>query len=238
MALRVLTWNLFHGRSVPETRHSLLDAFAATLAGFEWDVALLQEVPPWWPVPLARAAHASERMALTSRNILPALQRMLAEARPDILKSWAGGANAILVRGQAIREHRVQPLRLLPERRVAHGVRLEDGTWLTNLHATVHLPPLAQADLDLAGTTTTAWAAGAPTVLGGDLNLHGTPAMPGYEHLAGNSVDHVLGRGLRVVERARTLDRGTLSDHAPLTLVVEPADAVGTGGGGFVAVRA
>jgi hypothetical protein len=30
----------------------------------------------------------------------------------------------------------------------------------------------------------------------------------------------VLGRGLRVVERGRTLPHGILSDHAPLTLVV------------------
>ena len=64
----VLTWNLFHGRSVPETPHSLLPEFAALLASWEWDVALLQEVLPWWPVELGRASHASARMALTSRN--------------------------------------------------------------------------------------------------------------------------------------------------------------------------
>ena len=49
MAFRVLTWNLFHGRSVPGARRSLLDEFAARLAEWEWDVALLQEVAPWWP---------------------------------------------------------------------------------------------------------------------------------------------------------------------------------------------
>ena len=223
MALHVLTWNLFHGRSVPETRHSLFDEFAATLAGLDWDVALLQEVPPWWPAPLGRAARASARMALTSRNLLQPLQRLLAEARPDILKSWAGGSNAILVRGQAIREHRVRRLRLLPERRVVHGVRLADGTWVSNLHAQAHVERFAQADLDLAAEATTGWAAGAPTVLGGDLNLRGAPTAFTYAHLAGHVVDHVLGHGLRVVERGRTVPKGTLSDHAPLTLVVEPA---------------
>ena len=45
----VLTWNLFHGRSVPDAPRELLADFAARLAGWEWDVALLQEVPPWWP---------------------------------------------------------------------------------------------------------------------------------------------------------------------------------------------
>src|ERR671932_495336 len=136
MTLRVLTWNLFHGRSKPEARRSLLPGFSAMLAGWEWDVALLQEVPPWWPEPLARASRASMRMALTSRNLLPPLQRLIADRRPDLLKSGAGGANA---------------------------------------------------------------------------------------HLAGHFVDHVLGRGLEVVEAGRMLDRGTLSDHAPVTVVVGSA---------------
>ena len=222
MALRVLTWNLFHGRSKPETPGSLLPVFAAALAGREWEVALRQEVPPWWPVELARAARASMRIALTSRNLLPGAQRLVAERRPALLKSWAGGANAILVRGQAIREHRVLRLRLLPERRVAHGVLLEDGIWVTNLHAQAHLERRAQGDLDRAAEATTRWAAAAPTVLGGDLNLRGTPTAFGYAHLAGHVVDHVLGRGLTVVERGRTLPHGALSDHAPLTLVVAP----------------
>lgn len=222
MTLRVLTWNLFHGRSVPDTHRSLLPDFAALIAGWEWDVALLQEVLPWWPPELGRASGASARMALTSRNVLPPLQRLVTERRPDLFKSWSGGCNAILVRGRAIREHRIRRLRCLPERRVAHGVLLEDGTWVTNLHAQAHVERRAQADLDLAAEVTTQWAAGAPTVLGGDLNLRGTPTAFGYRHLAGHSVDHVLGRRLTVVEHGRTLDRGALSDHAPLTIVLAP----------------
>src|SRR3954469_16886925 len=106
MPLRVLTWNLFHGRSKPETPRSLLPEFTAMLAGWEWDVALLQEALPWWPAELARASHASMRMALTSRNVLPPLQRLLAEPRPDVLKSWAGGGDAILPPGPAVRPPR------------------------------------------------------------------------------------------------------------------------------------
>ena len=60
MRLRVLTWNLFHGRSVPG-RAGLFDEFAAALASWEWDVALLQEVPPWWPRRLAAAPEAASR---------------------------------------------------------------------------------------------------------------------------------------------------------------------------------
>jgi endonuclease/exonuclease/phosphatase family metal-dependent hydrolase len=220
-AMRVLTWNLFHGRSVPETPHSLLPEFAALLASWDWDVALLQEVLPWWPVELGHAANASVRMALTSRNVLPALQRRIAEPLPHILKSWAGGSNAILVRGPAIVEHRTERLRVWPERRVAHGVRLEEGTWITNLHAQVHGARGAQADLDRAAEATTAWAAGAPTVIGGDFNLRGQPTAFGYRHLAGHRVDHILGRGVRAVGRGHTLPRGTLSDHAPLMVALE-----------------
>src|SRR3954468_20435860 len=200
MAMRVLTWNLFHGRSVPETPHSLLPEFAALLASWEWDVALLQEVLPWWPVELGRASHASVRMALTSRNLLPALQRLVAEPRPHILKSWAGGSNAILVRGRAIVEHRSVRLRLRPERRVAHGVRLEDGTWVTNLHAQVHGERGAPADLDGAAAArpvpaapaeaTTAWAAGAPTGSGGHFNTRAQPTAFRYRHLPGHWVGH------------------------------------------------
>src|SRR4051794_5253121 len=170
MNLRVLTWNLYHGRAVPPAGRPLLDEFAATLAGWEWDVALLQEVPPWWPAELARAAGAEQRTALTSRNLGPWLRRALARRWPDVVKSSGGGANAILVRGAAITEHRRQRLRFWPERRVVHAVRLDDGAWVGNLHAQVHSEERAQADIALAVRTLTAWAGAEPFVLGGDLN--------------------------------------------------------------------
>ena len=62
MQLRVLTWNLMHGRSVPPAGRDLRAEFTAALAGWEWDVALLQEVPPWWP-PAARARRPGRRAA-------------------------------------------------------------------------------------------------------------------------------------------------------------------------------
>src|SRR4051794_11798764 len=119
--MRALTWNLFHGRSVPDAPRSLLPEFTDKISGWDWDVALLQEVPPWWPPHLARAAGAVQRTARTSRNVVLPLQERLAEWRPDLIKSWGGGSNAILVRGDAILEHRTRRLRLDPERRVAHA---------------------------------------------------------------------------------------------------------------------
>ena len=211
----VLTWNLFHGRSVPDAPREQLADFAARLAGWEWDVALLQEVPPWWPPELGRASGASARTALTSRNWLLPVTRRVAERRPDLIKSWGGGANAILVRGEAVLEHRVSTLRRWPERRVAHGVRLERGWWVCNLHAQAHSEARAQADVALAAATAIEWSAGSPVVLGGDLNTR-TPAAPGFAHVAGHGVDHVFARLANAAAPGRTLDRGPLSDHLPV----------------------
>ena len=210
--MRVLSWNLFHGRAVPGAGRSLLDAFAAALAGWAWDVALLQEVPPWWPEPLARAAGASARSVLTSRNALLPLRRFAAERWPDLMKSNGGGANAILVRGAAIAEHRSLVLTRRPERRVAHGVLLAPDTWVVNLHATAHDPQRARADVDRA---LAAWADTERLVFGGDLNLR-DPDLPGLVHAGGRDVDHLFARGLLPAGKAEVLERGALSDHPPL----------------------
>lgn len=214
----VLTWNLFHGRSVPDAPRSLQEQFAAAIASWEWDVALLQEVPPWWPPQLGRAAQASARTALTSRNLLLPLRRAIADRRPDLIKSNGGGANAILVRGATILEHRARTLRRWPERRIVHGVRLDSGIWVSNVHAQVHSDARAHADLAAAGAQTLAWAGDTPAVLGGDANVP-APAIDGFTRAGGHGVDHVLARGLDP-GRARVLDAGGLSDHRPVVVEV------------------
>jgi endonuclease/exonuclease/phosphatase family metal-dependent hydrolase len=216
--MRVLTWNLYHGRSVPPSGRDLLPEFTAALAGWEWDVALLQEVPPWWPARFGAACGASARMALTSRNLGLPLRRLLAERRPDLIKSNGGGANAILVRGEAIAEHRRATLRLRPERRVVHAVRLaRSKIWVANLHAQVRTEAGALADLARAARAVSGWAGPAPVVLGGDCNVP-FPRADGFAHAAGRGVDHVLVRGgLAARGPARVLPRqGGLSDHLPL----------------------
>jgi endonuclease/exonuclease/phosphatase family metal-dependent hydrolase len=215
----VLTWNLFHGRSVPDSPRGLLDEFAARLASWEWDVALLQEVPPWWPPALGHACAANARTALTSRNWLLPVTRRVADRRPDLIKSWGGGSNAILLRRERVLEHRVRTLRWWPERRVVHGVRLERGWWVCNLHAQAHSEARAQADVALAARTAIAWSGGAPVVLGGDLNTR-EPRAEGFEVAAGHSVDHLLTHRVHADALGRTLDHGDLSDHVPLVLEV------------------
>jgi endonuclease/exonuclease/phosphatase family metal-dependent hydrolase len=214
----VLTWNLYHGRAVPPAGRELLAEFAAALAGWDWDVALLQEVPPWWPPELARAAGAQQRTARTSRNLGLGARRWAARRRPDLLKSNGGSANAILVRSDAIAAHRVRRLRRWPERRVVHAVALAGGAWVGNLHAQVHSEARAQADVAAAVAAMREWAGGGSFVLGGDLNVR-APVAPGLV-LAGHDVDHVLARGSTSAGPAEVLERGALSDHAPVLVAL------------------
>ena len=66
-----------------------------------------------------REWHNARLASAVTKASNDAEKRLLAESRPDLFKSWAGGCNAILVRGQAVRDHRIRVLRRLPERRVA-----------------------------------------------------------------------------------------------------------------------
>ena len=213
----VLSWNLYHGRAVPPAGRDLRREFARRLASWEWDVALLQECPPWWPALLAVDCDAHQHHALTSRNALLPLRRWIAERWPDLIKSNGGGANAILIRGEnAGEDHRFAVLRTRPERRVVHGVRLGD-TWVCNLHAQVWSEEQAQQDSADAATHAFTWAGGAPVILGGDFNTtHPHPA--GLTDLGGHRVDRVLARGWTAASPARTMDHGHLSDHAPIAI--------------------
>jgi endonuclease/exonuclease/phosphatase family metal-dependent hydrolase len=224
--MRVLTWNLFHGRSQPPAGRDLQAQFAAALAGWDWDVALLQEVPPWWGPALASACDAEQRTARTARNWLLFARRIIARRWPDLIKSNGGGANVILVRraaGAPITDHRSVVLRRWPERRVCHGVGLDGGPWCANLHAQVHSPERARADIARAAAATLAWSGGGPALLGGDFNVR-KPSADGFDRLGGHNVDHVLGHGVRALGAPESPERGPLSDHAPVIVLVTQGD--------------
>jgi len=229
--VRVLTWNVFHGRSLPPARgRALADAFAGLLGSWAWDVALLQEVPPWWPERLARETSAAHSTALTSRNALLPVRRALAERWPELMKSNGGGANAVLGRGRKIVASRHMMLRRLPERRVAQLVRLADGICLVNFHGSSR-PELAREELAALWGKAVSFSAGAPLVLGGDLNLR-EPLLPADEiaHVASRDVDHIFVRGFVQFGPAQQLDRHVevgerrveLSDHPPLAIALDP----------------
>ena len=183
------------------------------MSGWEWDVALLQEVPPWWPERLAEAAQAEYREVRTSRNFGLPLRKAISSRNPDILKSNGGGANAILVRGMAISEHRTHELTRRPERRCAHGVRTAHG-WIVNLHASTHRDEWARRD-----TLRALEAFPEPFLFGGDINLRGKPELPGLIRLGGNHVDHLYS-ATHSAKHVEVLDRGRLSDHAPVRVTL------------------
>jgi endonuclease/exonuclease/phosphatase family metal-dependent hydrolase len=225
MDLRVLTWNVFHGRAVPPAGRDLYDEFAGALQRWEWDVALLQEVPPWWPERLTRTLGCEMAGVPTSRTALLPVRRALAVRAPDLMRSGGGGANAILARSDRLVTGRAALLCRWPERRRVHGVSLACGVWVSNLHASAGPSPAAARDLRAALRVSREWARAErlPLIVGGDLNLRAVTAE-GLQIAASSDVDHVLcDESIEV--RAGTIDRperGALSDHAPLavTLVI------------------
>ena len=89
-----------------QVNRDLAAEFAEMLAAAEWDVALLQECPPRFAAPLARACEAEAHRVLTSRNSLGALRTFAARLNPDLIASGEGGSNLTLVR--------LVPVRFIP----------------------------------------------------------------------------------------------------------------------------
>jgi endonuclease/exonuclease/phosphatase family metal-dependent hydrolase len=260
-----IAWNLFHGRDFPpdpalrtwrsrllrfdehnathvQVNRDLLPEFAQLLSAATWDVALLQECPPRFAEPLARACGAEWQRALTSRNALAPLRALLARQNPDLMASGEGGSNVTLVRvpgplGGIAERRELAIHKGLPERRAMALTRTASGLCLANLHATNDRPALAAEDVLLAARATADFAAGAPLVFGGDLNLRPEEDPIVFERLredfglaaptAPRAIDHLLVRGLEVataptpwpVERRELQLDGRalrLSDHAPV----------------------
>jgi hypothetical protein len=264
--MRVLSWNLYHGRDFPPDRalftlrsrllrvternethvqvnRSLRREFTGWLADQQWDVALLQEAPPLWFRAFQHRTGSAGARAFTSRNVVPPLQRFAAFVNPDLIASWEGGSNQLLVREPGrILEQRSMTLTLRPERRTMLWARVElpdgAGVCFANLHASAGLPEKASAELPAAAASAVEWSEGDPLVFGGDLNLrparHPAPFAELRERFGLGEptgpevIDHLLARGLEVAERTRQLApeerdlvepdgrRLRLSDHAPV----------------------
>ena len=191
----LLSWNLFHGRSEPAAGRPLLVEFCRALAGWSWDVALLQEVPPWWPSKLAAATGASARFALTSRNSGRCRCAVRSpSATPTCSPRPAAAATRCSCAACASAEHRTRELTREPERRVMHGVLVDGSGWVVNLHASTHPPEQRRADSARRGGDGAGVGGRGAAVFGGDLNST-RPAMPGVVHVRGHHVDHFFMAG-------------------------------------------
>jgi len=264
-----LSWNIFHGRDWPPnpalrtlrsklfrvTEHDAthvgvnrpLDGyFARWLARERWDLALLQEAPPTWLAHLAAASGADGVLALTSRNTLAPLRAIAARWNPDLVGSWEGGSNQLLVRPPwKVEDVELVTLGRVPERRRLLLARLghpERAPLVAGcLHAQAHDAAKAAEQVLAAAHHAAEWAAAAPLILGGDFNLSPRRSPETFARLARqfglapptapDAIDHLMARGLDVEEAPRVLpdarrelpwpiEGGTrqvrLSDHAPV----------------------
>jgi endonuclease/exonuclease/phosphatase family metal-dependent hydrolase len=263
--LTTIAWNLFHGRDFPpdpqlrswrsrllridernethvQVNRDLTVEFATLLSSWAWDVALLQECPPRFAVPLAQACGAEAHRALTSRNALGPLRGLLARQNPDLMASGEGGSNLTLVRvpgrlGGIVERRDLTIHAGEPERRSMALTRTASGLCVANLHATNDRPELASEDVLHAARAAGEFAAGSPLIFGGDLNLRPAENPEVFERLredfglaaptAPQAIDHLLSRGLEVLEaptawpperRELPLDGRALrlSDHNPV----------------------
>jgi endonuclease/exonuclease/phosphatase family metal-dependent hydrolase len=249
---RVLSWNLFHGRDFPPAaggdepgvapgglgwrllgrpvtgkkhlrlNRDLFREFAAFLAAAKWDIALLQEVPPRWAHRLAAATGSEGRSALTSRNWMRPLTSPIARSRPQLVGSWEGGCNLILVRnavpgrdgyrpGSEIADFRRSTLTWFPERRVMSMVELGCGLCVANLHASTGAR--AAGDVMMTARLATGRAGERPLLMGGDYNARPRSGdlferLDGEFGLTGatdsGSIDHLLVRGPEFLESAES----------------------------------
>jgi len=264
-ALVVMSWNLFHGRDAPpemalrtarsllvratihndthvQVNRSLFEEFAGMLAKAEWNVCMLQECPPRWAEGLADECQAGAYRALTSRNWLAPVRRVVAEHNPDLMGSWEGGSNLTLARPpwqivegssmllNPLRERRLRERRRLALVRLVHDSR---EVCVGNLHLSAGAPDQAAREARRAAETALEWARGAPLVLGGDFNVRGSHAifgdLCGLTELCGatnpHGIDHILSRGLETVSppvswppERRELDVLTGLEHRRLRL--------------------
>jgi endonuclease/exonuclease/phosphatase family metal-dependent hydrolase len=266
IVIGLLTWNLFHGCDAPpgpalhtwrsrlsrraelgathaQVNRPLRDEFATALAGWEWDVALLQETPPRWLADLGRASGAAGEHVLTSRNSLAPLRAMLADWNPDLIASNEGGSNAVLVRPPwRIVASASETLARRPERRRLLLVRVATpgggDVIVACCHLSVPATGRAAAEALRAAGLAVEWADGAPVILGGDLNLRPATHPEAFTALrerfglaaptAPHALDHLLARGLAPSSPPAVLPPTArdvpgpagrairLSDHAPV----------------------
>ena len=208
------------GDRYAQVNRPLRREFTEVLERLDWDVALLQEAPPRWLRPLGRELRANGALALTSRNSLAPLRALAAWLNPDLIASNEGGSNQLLVRaGWTIAEVRRHVTTTRPERRVMLWARLRapDGRELAvaNLHGSTPGQPGAAQQVLGAADRATEWAGDLPLVFGGDLNQRPVQHARTFDELerrhglapptAPAAIDHLLFRGLDVVEQPRAL---------------------------------
>jgi endonuclease/exonuclease/phosphatase family metal-dependent hydrolase len=236
--LLVRSWNVYHGRTHPQSERLHLGEMIRLVSADAPDVVALQEVPMWAVGRLERWSGMRTAWAMTMPARLGPLARRLTDIDPVRLRSsLTGQANALLVNPH-LEQGRHRRLVLNPrlrrtdwlfrgeQRRVCHSLEVRaNGKWivLANLHAS-NDPDLSLVTGEIARAVAFLDGSG-PCVLCGDFNVP-RHAVPGFsEPIEG--VDQILVRGLELergpepwLEERRSVATGVLSDHAPVEAVV------------------
>ena len=180
-AVRVLTWNLYHGRSPTAVGALAAERVRRRARGWAWDVALLQEVPPWWPPMLARAAARSSARGSPRATGCCRLRRAVSARNPDVLKSGGGGGE----RDPRARPRSSSTARCgcggVPEGRVG-ARRAGSRTRLGGQRPLAEPARGARARRHASDAIARGPQLGrgdAPLILGGDVNLKRPPELPG-----------------------------------------------------------
>jgi endonuclease/exonuclease/phosphatase family metal-dependent hydrolase len=235
MKLLVRTWNLFHGRSFPESGETYLDEMIALAAQDDPDVVCLQEVPVWALPEL----EGWSGMTAVSVVAMPAIggrfARRLTQVDPRRLRSaLTGQANALLIRKTLsitsqtsldlnppdMRRREARRLGLSTRmriawarnRRVAQLVRVSAGASsavVVNLHLS-SLPDSRPVDAELLRAVTYADGFARPDealVLAGDFNLTTASSLM-LPELRGWGFSEAAGGIDHVLARGFTVVRG------------------------------
>ncbi len=205
-----------------QVNQSLEEQFADLIAAAEWSVCLLQETPPAWARGLGHRTGADVIGALTSRNQLACITRPVARRRPDLLGSWEGGSNVILVRPpwrivpgssrslllSSLSQRGLSERRRMVFARLCSGADEQEEICVATLHANATGQAHAEREVRRAATGAVGWAGDAPLLFGGDFNLRPRTSklFEELEHdlglrgpAAAGAIDHLLARGLRVI---------------------------------------
>ena len=268
LAMRVLSWNLYHGRDFPPdpALFTLARPAAAEdrakrdprpgqpaaprrVRGRARRARVGRRPPPGGAAALvprrcARAPARTARSCRTSRNWCPPLQRRLADWNPDLLASFDGGSNQMLVRAPGTGARAAPPDARPPARAAAHALgaaRASRGQACARRTCT---PPRAcpsvprprwcgRPSTRSPGRTATRSSSAATSTCArratrspsrSSASACSSPRRPPRD-----AIDHLLVRGLEVVERPRRLAperreltepdglRIRLSDHAPVS---------------------
>ncbi len=238
MRLLVRSWNLYHGRTHPQSSKLHLEEMVRLVTADAPDAVALQEVPMWAVRRLEEWSGMSGSWAMTMPARLGPLARRVTDADPKRFRSGlTGQANALLVNPHFdVQRHRRVVLNpglshadwLLRggQRRVCHALEVDargELIVLANLHASNSPDRRLVADeIERAAS----FLAGADRcVLCGDFNVESL-AVPGFTQPI-EGIDQILARGV-ALERGpeawpkerRRVNGLVLSDHAPVEAVV------------------